>query len=110
MGNFFPEAIVPTLFHTDPRYYRKGEGSVAPGLWYAVSRIVICKNDNGNWTFNVNEFVGNSTASLAAASYHPHQRTLGDIGGQALTFTASDTIGQVLKEFWPDVKRKLVKH
>jgi hypothetical protein len=110
IGNYLPEAVIPTIFHTDPRYFRKGEGSFGSRLWYAVSRIAVCKNDRGNWTFNVNEFVGNSSAALLASSYHPQQRTLGDIGSQAITFTVSDTIGQVLKEFWPDVKKKLVKH
>src|SRR5207302_8455398 len=39
VGNFFPEAIVPTLFHKDPRYFRKGEGSKKSRLFYAVSHI-----------------------------------------------------------------------
>lgn len=109
VGNYFPEAIVPTLFHTDPRYFRKGEGPVKERLYYAVSRIFICKNDNGNWTFNVNEFVGNPLAAIAASSYHPGERTAGDMATQAGTFIISDTIGQILKEFWPDVKHHFSK-
>jgi hypothetical protein len=109
LGNYFPEAIVPTLFHTDPRYFRKGTGSISSRLLYAIDRIVVCKNNHGDWTFNVNEFVGNPLAALAASSYHPHERTVGDMASQASSFIISDTVGQVVKEFWPDVKRKWFK-
>ena len=109
-GNYFPEAIVPTLFHVDPRYFRKGEGSVGSRTLYAISRIFVCKNDSGNLTFNVNEFIGNPVAALVASSYHPQERTLGDISSEAGSFIISDMIGQVLKEFWPDIKHHFQKH
>ncbi len=110
IGNYFPEAIIPALFHSDPRYFRKGEGSIKGRVGYAVSRIFICKSDNGNNMFNVNEFIGNSAAAVAASAYHPHQRTLGDMTTQWGTFVYTDMAGQVMKEFWPDIKRKLIKN
>ena len=109
LGNYFPEAIVPTLFHTDPRYFRKGTGSVSSRLIYALDRIIVCKNNNGNTTFNVNEFVGNPLAAVTASSYHPHERTVGDMASQAGSFIISDAVGQVAKEFWPDIKQHLTK-
>jgi hypothetical protein len=109
IGNYFPEAIVPSIFHTDPRYFRKGEGSGTSRLWYAVSRIFVCKNDHGNWTFNVNEFVGNGLASMTVMSYHLHERTAGDAVYQWGSYVATDMAGQIMKEFWPDVKKKLMK-
>ncbi len=110
-GNFFPEAIAPTLFHMDPRYFRKGEGTVPGRLWYAVSRIFVSRNDHGHTTFNSPEIVGNAMASAFALSYHVHDRKLGDFAYQwGFTYVTADMIGQVLKEFWPDVKRKLQKH
>jgi hypothetical protein len=60
-------------------------------------------------TFNVNEWIGNPVAAIAASSYHPHQRTTGDIASEAGSFILSDAIGQELKEFWPDVKRHFTK-
>ena len=110
VGNYFPEAIVPALFHTDPRYFRKGEGPVKIRILYAVSRIFICRNDSGRNTFNVNEFVGNGLASLTASAYHPHERTTGDIVSQWGTYIETDMAGQVMKEFWPDIKRLMVKN
>jgi hypothetical protein len=109
VGNYFPEAIIPTIFHTDPRYFRKGTGSFGSRAWYALDRIFVCKNNHGNMTFNVNEWIGNPVAAIAASSYHPHQRTTGDIASEAGSFILSDAIGQELKEFWPDVKHHFTK-
>ncbi len=108
VGNFFPEAIVPTLFHKDPRYFRKGEGSKKSRLFYAMSHIFVSKSDSGSTNFNSPEIVGNALAAVASMSYHVHDRTAGDMLYQwGVTYVATDMVGQVLKEFWPDVKRKL---
>jgi len=111
VGNYFPEAIVPTLFHMDPRYYRKGEGSVPGRLFYAVSHIFVSKNDKGQWAFNSPEIVGNAMASAFDLSYHVHERTFGDFAYQwGFTYVTADAVGQVLKEFWPDIKHHFKKH
>jgi hypothetical protein len=111
IGNYFPEAIVPTLLHMDPRYYRKGEGSVPGRLWYAVSHIFVSKNDKGNAAFNSPEILGNAMASAIGLSYHTHERTFGDFAYQwGFTYVTADAVGQVLKEFWPDIKHKFRKH
>jgi hypothetical protein len=110
IGNYFPEAIVPTLFHDDPRYFRRSEGAVHTRLLYALSRMFVCRNNNGNWTFNSPEIVGNIMAATAASSYHPHQRTTGDIAEEAGNFWESDVVGNIIKEFWPDAKRHFEKH
>jgi hypothetical protein len=110
MSNFFPEAIVPALFHKDPRYFRKGEGSKMSRLGYAVSYIFISKTDSGATTFNSPEIVGNALAALAGTAYHPHARTTGDALTQwGVTYVGADMVGQILREFWPDLKRKLFK-
>jgi hypothetical protein len=110
LGNFFPEAIIPTLFHDDPRYFRRGVGSVHGRLLYALSRMVVGKSDTGVWTFNSPEIVGNIAAASLASTYHPHQRTTGDILSEASNFWESDAVGNVIKEFWPDIKRHFGKH
>src|SRR5882724_2871818 len=108
VGNFFPEAIVPTLFHKDPRYFRKGQGSTTSRVFYAMSRIFVSKADSGKTNFNSPELLGNGLAALTAMSYHVHERTAGDALTQwGLTYITTDMLGQIAKEFWPDVKRKL---
>jgi hypothetical protein len=109
IGNFFPEAIIPTLMHKDPRYFRKGEGTKWGRLYYAVSHIVVSRNDQGVTTFNSPEILGNALASMAVMSYHPHERTLrAGLYQWGVTYIGSDTVGQILKEFWPDFKRSIL--
>lgn len=110
LGNFFPEAIAPVLFHDDPRYFRKSEGSFHSRLFYALSRMFVCKNNEGQWTFNNPEIVGNLMAAELAQTYHPYQRTTGDVLSEAGNFWESDVAGNIIKEFWPDVKRHFRKH
>src|ERR1700730_2863509 len=108
IGNYFPEAIIPTLLHKDPRYFRKGEGAKWGRLYYAVSHIVVSRNDKGVTTFNSPEILGNALASMTVMSYHPHERTLrAGLYQWGVTYIGSDMIGQILKEFWPDVKRRV---
>jgi hypothetical protein len=110
VGNFFPEAIVPTLLHMDPRYFRKGKGSVPSRLGYAVTHIFVSRNDKGNTTFNSPEILGNGLAAMTGLAYHIHERTFGDMAYQwGFTYVTADMIGQVIKEFWPDVKHKMFK-
>jgi hypothetical protein len=110
ISNFFPEAIIPAVFHMDPRYFRKGEGSKKSRLGYAVSHIFIAKADSGATTFNSPEILGNALAALTGLSYHTHGRTAGDALTQwGMTYVGADMVGQILREFWPDLKRKLFK-
>ncbi len=39
IGDFMTESIYPTLFHQDPRYFRKGVGSGWSRLGYAAGQI-----------------------------------------------------------------------
>lgn len=109
LANYFPEAIVPVMFHMDPRYFRKGTGPVKSRLWYAMNRIFVCKTDRGRDTINAPELLGNAMAITLASSYHPHDRTIGDLGSEWGSIVASDMAGQVVREFYPDLKRLFLR-
>jgi hypothetical protein len=87
-----------------------GEGTTRKRLLFALSRMVIGKADDGDWTFNKPEILGNLLAASLASTYHPHERTAGDIVSEAGNFWESDVVGNIIKEFWPDVKRHLKHH
>jgi hypothetical protein len=40
-------------------------------------------------------------------AYYPDSHTLADNGTKHLTQVGTDAVSQVLKEFWPDIRRKL---
>jgi hypothetical protein len=105
LGNFMTEAIYPTLLHEDPRYFRKVNGSVKGRLLWAVERIVVTKTDSGGSQFNFSEWVGNGTVAALGNLYYPNERGLGSTVQRTLTQVGTDAISDVLKEFWPDIKK-----
>ncbi|MDQ1470044.1 MAG: hypothetical protein QOJ99_1524 [Bryobacterales bacterium] len=109
IGNFMTEAILPTVFHQDPRYFRKGHGSVMGRIAYAASRSVIAKNDSGGWTFNAAEFLGNGMVASLGNAYYPDQVGFNPTMQRMFTQIGTDSLSQVMKEFWPDIKRKLTR-
>ena len=47
IGNMMTEGIFPSLLHEDPRYFRRGHGSVWSRTVYAASRVLITRTDSG---------------------------------------------------------------
>lgn len=107
IGNMMTEGIVPSLMHEDPRYFRLGEGPKLHRAWYALTRIVIDRRDSGRATFNVSEWGGNALATIISNAYYPDTRDAKDNASKLLIACGTDAFSNVLKEFWPDVKKKL---
>jgi hypothetical protein len=100
------EAIFPTLLHQDPRYFRKGSGSGWSRFRYAVGKTFWTHRDSGGMQFNYSEIVGNSVAVAISNAYYAGNRTAAKLGLQV----GIDTAANILKEFWPDVQRKIHRH
>ena len=109
IGNMMTEGIVPSLVHQDPRYFRLGQGTKKSRAWYAVTQIVVDRTDSGHKTFNVPEWGGNALAVAISNVYSPDARNAHDNVQKLLVACATDTFSNILKEFWPDVKRRLRK-
>jgi hypothetical protein len=110
VGNFMTESVMPSLLREDPRYFRRGHGGVWSRTGYAASRIFVARNDHGNWTFNFAEVTGNAVSAAVGNAYYPTERHLGDNFQRFYSQLATDAFSQVLKEFWPDIKRKYFNH
>jgi hypothetical protein len=108
IGNFMTGAIYPSLLHQDPRYFRMGQGGIWHRTAYAVTRVIITRGDSGAKQFDFSEFLGDASAAGIADVYHTRQdRTFSNTAGTFSTQIAVDALGNVLKEFWPDVHEKL---
>jgi hypothetical protein len=105
--NYMVEAFVPAVTKEDPRYYTLGHGGFFKRTGYALSRLVITRNDAGNDTFNFSEIVGAGAAAGIGNLYYPPQntwvKTYQRWGSQIL----QDGISFIAKEFWPDVNRAI---
>ncbi len=122
--NFMVGAVFPSVLHQDPRFYQSEKG----GFWakggYAVSRIFVTRSDSGHSQFNYSEIFGSALAAgISNYTYHPRStylstptnphlfvksdRTLSNTFSVWETQLTLDTITIVIKEFWPDIHRKL---
>ena len=112
VGNYFTEAIMPLATHEDPRYYTLGHthGTVLHRTAYAVSRLAITRTDSGSETFNFSEIVGNALGTGVSNAYYPRQeRTWGSNADKWAVQIGIDGIADILKEFWPDIRRDLFR-
>jgi hypothetical protein len=110
LGNFMTEAILPSMLHDDPRFFRKGHGSTKSRVFYAVTRVVVTRTDSGGSRFNTSEVLGNGIVGAVGNWYYPDSRGFGDTMQRMGTQIATDAISGVLKEFWPDLKKKIHPH
>ena len=110
IGNIMAEGLFPSVLHEDPRYYRRGTGSVWARTGYAVSRIFVTHTDSGKLRFNYSEWSGNAAATAISNVYYSDGRNVGANAGKLVEQCGLDALGQVLKEFWPDIKRKFFEH
>jgi hypothetical protein len=59
IGDMMTEAIFPVMLHQDPRYFRRGTGTVWSRLGSAAGQIFWTRTDSGNTQFNYSEIIGN---------------------------------------------------
>lgn len=126
--NFFVSAIFSATLHQDPRFFPNNKGGFFKRASYAASRIVVTRGDSGHSQFNFSEIFGSAMASaISTYSYHPgrtfrefakdgitpiyypSERTLKNTASVWGSQVGYDAIMIVVKEFWPDIHRKLKK-
>lgn len=109
LSTYISEGILPTVLHEDPRFFRLGEGTKWHRIYYAMTRVLVTKTDAGTNRFNNSEIEGNlMAAALGVLYYPPLNRTVGDTLEKFGINVVSDAGFNVLKEFWPDMRRKVL--
>jgi len=71
ISNLLGNAVFPSIFKQDPRYFYKGTGTVKSRVLYALANAVICKGDNGDWQFNYSSITGSLVAGGISNLYYP---------------------------------------
>jgi hypothetical protein len=105
IGRMIGSAILPSLLHQDPRYFYRGTGSVPSRAWYAITRAVIAKGDNGKWQPNYSHVLGSFAAGAIDNAYHSRDdRGAGLTLRAGLFATAGNAADNLLREF---ILRKL---
>ena len=103
-GNLIGNALLPVILKQDPRYFRKGTGSIKSRIIYSALTTVICHSDSGKSEFNTSNVLGNFISGAISNVYYPSsERGVGLTIDNALLVTLEGAIGAQLLEFSPDV-------
>lgn len=107
-GTYMTVAIFPSILREDPRYYEMKRGPVKRRMAYAIKRLFVTFTDSGDVRFNYSEIVGNAAATATSNLYHPPEdRTLTRNLGTWGMLIMWDGVSNEMKEFWPDIRRKV---
>ncbi len=106
ISRFLGSAVFPGLLHQDPRYFYKGSGNVPSRAFYAVTRSVVARGDNGKWQPGYSHVLGSLAAGALSNLYHP-------AADRGATLTIDNTLigigsaaaGNLIREF---LLRKIV--
>lgn len=107
IANLLSESVLPSMLHEDPRYFRRGTGSGWSRTGYALSQIFVTRTDSGGKRFNTSEIFGNAMGAGIANAYYPDGRHWGSNLGRFGGLIGFDAASQILREFLPDIRRKL---
>jgi hypothetical protein len=104
--NFFVGGLGPIVFKQDSRFYTLGHGGFRKRSWYAVTRVLVSRKDDGDSTFNFSEIVGSGAAAGFSTVYYPKQyQTWTKVGQKWLTSDLIDGFNFWWKEWWPSVNK-----
>ena len=101
---------VSRLFRQDPRYYRLGDGGFSHRMGYAVTRILVTRQDSGRRRSISRKCLGSFSSAALAVTYYPKsERDFSDVAERAGVQFAFDAGFNVLKEFYPEIERKFFR-
>ena len=107
-GEFFGTFLFPSILHTDPRYFRKGEGNFGSRAVYALTRILITKKDSGGNTFNASNFLSSIATTAISNTYYPgRERGVWPTLERATINIGFDSLTALYREFWPEMAHTL---
>src|SRR5712691_2102505 len=108
IGTYMTTAVFPSLLHEDPRYYQLGNGRFVHRAYHGINRLFVARTDSGHDHFNYSESVGNAVAAAISNVYHvPADRTASRNATTFAFLILYDGLSNELKEFWPDIRRKV---
>ena len=109
--NFFSDALMASVLHEDPRYFRIGpEFTFWHRVGHAVARVAVTRTDSGKATFNYAGILGIGMGIALSNAYYPPASVNGaEMGKRFGTSLAAAALFNILPEFWPDIRQKIFR-
>jgi hypothetical protein len=107
-NEFFGTFVISSVLHLDPRFYPEVNPTLSQAAKYSAQRVFIMRNDEGRDVVAWSRLVGPLMAESLANVYWPERnRTVGDTLFRYGVDLATRAGGNMLREYWPVVYRKL---
>lgn len=107
-GEFFGTFVLASALHEDPRFFPEINPRLGHAVKYSVNRLFVTRNDAGRDVANVSGLVGPLLGEGLANAYWPDRnRTVGDTLLRYGLDLAARAGGNLLRDYWPVVYRKL---
>jgi len=107
-GEFFGTFVLASALHEDPRFFPEVNPSLGHSIKYSLQQLFVTRNDAGHRVANVSGLLGPALAEGLANAYWPERnRTVGDTFMRYGLDLAARAGGNMLREYWPVVYRKM---
>lgn len=94
-------AVLPALFHQDPRYFYKGTGTRKSRLLHAIDSAFLCRGDNGKTQINYSSMGGDLISGAISNLYIPQEdRGISETFQGFGIATAGHVTVDILQEFF----------
>jgi len=108
--NLFSAAVLASVLHQDPRYYRMGpRRGILYRAGYSVSQLVSTRQDSGKRAFNASGVFGMGLGIAASNLYYPPgSRSAREMESRIGSSFMGGAIGNLMSEFWPDIRTRVL--
>jgi hypothetical protein len=106
--NLFGTFLIASALHEDPRFYVKKGLTPKQSVKYAAQRLVYTRSDSGDRVINFDGLLGPLASEGLANTYYPKtNRGVGNIFVRYGSDQGWKFCGNVLRQYWPRINRKL---
>ncbi|MFY9558937.1 MAG: hypothetical protein WAQ52_01765 [Terriglobales bacterium] len=107
-SHFFGTFLLASMLRQDPRFFPQADPTFGGSIKYALTRVVVTRNDEGNDTANWSGLLGPLMAEGLANAYWPEQeRTAGQTFKRYGWDLASRAGANMLRNYWPVFFKRL---
>jgi hypothetical protein len=101
---------VGALRHEDPRYFRSKLAGFLPRTRYAIAHTYMTRKDDGSWTVALGRVAGVAAGGFLSRTWQPERLHTVASGFIATGESAAIDVGlRWLHEFWPDIRRTILR-
>jgi hypothetical protein len=106
--NFFGTFLLASVLHQDPRFYVKQNLGFKQAVKYSAVRMLYTRSDSGGRVINYSGLLGPLAGEALANAYWPEQdRSVGSTFTRYAGDLAWKFGGNLFRQYWPQINRKL---